>query len=144
MENKIKSGREIEAIARDLKKKGKKIVTTNGAFDLFHYGHVLALKFAKSHGDVLIVGVNSDASIRKYKSEERPIIPESERIGIVAAIGYVDYAVLFYEKDPTDFLRLVKPDCHVKGAEYEGRIVEKEFVEENGGKVVFMKRIGKI
>ena len=137
---KIRTKEELAKICDEARKKGKKIVTTNGAFDLFHYGHLKSLKFAKEQGDILIVGINSDASVKKYKSDKRPIIPEKERAKIVAAIEYVDYVSVYDEKTPIDLLEMLKPHVHVKGSEYENDIPEKEVVEEYSGKVVFIKR----
>ncbi|NTV24282.1 MAG: hypothetical protein HGA85_08005, partial [Nanoarchaeota archaeon] len=91
-------------------------------------------------GDILIVGINSDSSIKRYKSEKRPIISQEERAEIVAAIGCVDFVTIFDEETPIELLKIIKPKAHVKGAEYKGKIPEKEIVEKNGGKVVFLER----
>ena len=140
MADKIKTMAELIPIVERLKKENKSIVTTNGAFDLFHYGHLKTLRFAKKQGDVLIIALNSDASVKKYKSEKRPIIPEQERTEILAAIEYVDYLVLFDEKTPVSLLERIKPDVHVKGSEYKDNIPERETVEKHGGMVVFIDR----
>ena len=116
---KIKSLAEILKIAEKAKKEGKKIVTTNGSFDLFHAGHVELLKKAKSKGDILIVGVNSDKSVREYKKKPgRPIIPEQFRAEAVAAIMYVDYVFLFDDLIPNPWLEKIRPDVHANSAEY--------------------------
>jgi D-glycero-beta-D-manno-heptose 1-phosphate adenylyltransferase len=141
MPDKIKSNKEIKEISEKLHKQGKKIVTTNGSFDLFHIGHLRTLEFSKKQGDVLIVCINSDSSIHKYKSEKRPIINEKYRSEIVAAICIVDYVTLFAEETPVKILSDIKPDIHVKGSEYKGNIIEKDIIEKNSGKVVFMDRV---
>jgi rfaE bifunctional protein nucleotidyltransferase chain/domain len=138
--SKIKTIREIVPIVEHLKKEGKVIVTTNGAFDLFHAGHLKSLKFAKKQGDVLIVCLNSDSSVKKYKSKERPIYGEKERTDILCAMGIVDYVVLFNDENPIRILDKIKPNVHIKGSEYEGKIIEEDIVEKNDGKVIFLKR----
>jgi D-glycero-beta-D-manno-heptose 1-phosphate adenylyltransferase len=129
----------LMAIVAQFRKQKKTIVTTNGAFDILHVGHLKALEFAKRQGDVLIVCLNSDDSIRKYKSSDRPIIPESERAALVSSIIFVDYVVIFDEKTPERILEHIKPDIHVKGSEYKS-LPEARVVEKNGGKVVFLER----
>lgn len=120
-----------------LKKAGKKIVTTNGAFDLLHVGHIRCLNFAKQQGDILVVGLNSDSSIKKYKSEKRPFFPENERAEILSSLACVDFVVIFNEETPLCFLDKVKPHIHVKGIEYKNNLLEKDLVEKNGGKIKF-------
>ena len=128
---------ELEVIVHELKNQGKKIVTTNGAFDLLHVGHVQALEASKTYGDVLIVGLNSDTSIKQYKSELRPIIPETERAEMLAALACVDYVTIFNETDPKMFLELVKPDVHTKGGDYDPeKLLEYDVITRNGGKVI--------
>lgn len=136
---KIKTRDEIRKIAEDLRKQGKKIVTTNGSFDLLHIGHVTYLKEAKKLGDVLIIGLNSDSSVKQYKSDKRPIVPENDRAEMLAALEFVDYVVIFSETDPRELLKAIKPDIHVKAADYTmDQIIEKAVVEENGGKVILL------
>ncbi|MBN2368099.1 adenylyltransferase/cytidyltransferase family protein [Candidatus Woesearchaeota archaeon] len=137
---KIKSPADMKLVVQDLKQKNKRIVSTNGAFDLLHAGHIRCLEFAKSKGDVLIVGLNSDSSIKKYKSETRPIIPENERAEMLSALEYVDYIVIFEEETPDEFIKLVCPDVHIKGAEYKENLSEKELVESLGGIIFFRER----
>ena len=136
----IISRKDLPDLIKNIRKQGKTIVTTNGAFDILHVGHLKSLKFAKKYGDVLIVGLNSDSSIKEYKNENRPIIPENQRAEMLSSINYVDYVTLFEEKTPCELLEIIKPDIHVKGSEYEENIPEKEIVERNGGKVMFIKR----
>ncbi len=140
MDNKIIDINEIENKVSLLKKTGKKIVTTNGAFDLLHVGHVRCLQFAKKQGDILVVGLNSDNSIKKFKSEKRPIIPESERAELLASLSCVDFVVIFEEETPLNFLNKIKSDIHVKGIEYKKNLLEKSTVEKNNGKIIFRDR----
>lgn len=140
MNEKIKTRSEIETISRELRKQKKKIVTTNGAFDILHVGHVKSLEKAKSFGNVLIVGLNSDSSVRQYKSPDRPIINQEDRAEMLAALEAVDYVVIFNEPDPRNFLKAVKPDFHVKSKlGYKG--IEKDVVEKNGGKIILIDDI---
>ena len=137
MIEKIKTLDEILEIISKLKKQGKSIVTTNGAFDVIHVGHVRNLEFCKVHGDVLIVGLNSDSSIKKYKSVKRPIIPQKQRAEVLSGLKSVDYVFIFEEKTPLGFLEKIQPNIHIKGNEYKGRLPETDVVEKYGGKIVF-------
>jgi len=138
---KIKTKKEIAKIINDLKKKNKVIVTTNGSFDILHSGHVASLEIAKSKGDLLVVALNSDKSVKSYKSNDRPIIPQKERARMLAALEAVDFVVLFDEPDPRDILEAIKPHIHVKAKSgYEG--IEQEVVEKNGGKIVLIDHVG--
>lgn len=119
----IKSWEEIGRLAQQLKKSGKKIVFTNGCFDILHLGHVKYLEKARSFGDVLIVGVNTDASVRRLKGPERPVNTEFDRAYLLAALSAVDYVVLFGEDTPYDLIRLIRPDVLVKGGDYAGKEV---------------------
>jgi rfaE bifunctional protein nucleotidyltransferase chain/domain len=126
-----------------LKGEGKKIASTNGSFDLLHAGHVFLLEEAKKQGDVLIVGVNSDSSVRQYKSPDRPIVPQAERALLVAALGCVDFVTIFDEPSCLKFVESVKPHVHVKDANWadaKGRLLESETVEKFSGKVFLVKR----
>lgn len=139
MKNKIKTLKEIIILSSKLKKQGKTIVTTNGCFDIMHAGHAESLQKAKSLGDVLIVGLNSDSSVRDNKGSLRPIIDEKNRAKMLAAMECVDYVVLFDEKDPSNLLEAIKPNIHVKGADRRmDEILEKDVVERNGGKIVLI------
>ena len=127
----------LASLSRSLKRKGKKIVTTNGTFDLLHIGHVRNLIKAKTFGDILIVGVNSDASVKSYKDPGRPIISERERAEVVSALAPVDYVVIFNEPTPVRWLSLVKPHVHVKGGDWKKETMpEWEVVTQGGGRVV--------
>ncbi len=137
--SKIKSIKEIENAVSELKKKGKKIVTTNGCFDILHIGHSRYLKEAKKLGDVLIVGVNTDSSVKSFKGDKRPINNENARAELVASLDCVDYVFLFSYPDPRKILEKIKPDIHAKGADRKiWQIIEKSVVEKNGGKIVLI------
>jgi len=114
---------------------GKRIVFTNGCFDLMHIGHTRYLREAKSLGDVLVVGVNSDASVRRLqKAPDRPIVPEAQRAEVVAALGCVDFVVLFPEPDPGALIAALQPDVLVKGGDWApDRIIGRDTVEARGG-----------
>lgn len=117
--------------------KGKRIVFTNGCFDLMHIGHTRYLQAAKALGDVLVVGVNSDASVRTLdKAPDRPIVPEAQRAEILAALGCVDFVAIFDESAPLQLITAVQPDVLVKGGDWViDRIVGREIVEARGGVV---------
>jgi len=134
--NKIKSLEELQAIVRDLKGHGKRVVFTNGCFDLLHRGHTRYLEQSKGLGDVLVVALNSDASVRALKGEGRPILPAEERAEILAALASVDYVVIFEELDPGRVITTLEPDVLVKGGDYAvEQIVGREAVEAWGGQV---------
>ncbi|MEM4254077.1 MAG: adenylyltransferase/cytidyltransferase family protein [Candidatus Woesearchaeota archaeon] len=133
---KVISWEELAKVSEELKKQGKKIVTTNGIFDLMHIGHVGFLKLAKQQGDVLFVGINSDESTRKLKGPTRPVFPQDQRAEILAALEMVDYVAIFNETDPRAFLEQVKPHVHVKGDDYDPeKMVETPIVRKHGGEV---------
>ena len=135
----VKSFKEIMTVVRRERRRGKKIVTTNGCFDILHMGHVRNLAKAKSLGDILIVGVNSDKSIKSYKGRNRPIIGEKERAETLAALESVDYVFIFNEETPNGWLAKLKPDVHVKGADRKlSEIVEKDTVAKFGGELVLI------
>jgi D-beta-D-heptose 7-phosphate kinase/D-beta-D-heptose 1-phosphate adenosyltransferase len=116
---------------------GRRVVFTNGVFDLLHPGHVRYLQAARAEGDVLIVGVNSDRSVQANKGPDRPITPERERAEILAALACVDAVAIFDEETPADIIRLIQPDVLVKGADWaEDAIVGRDTVEARGGRVV--------
>jgi D-beta-D-heptose 7-phosphate kinase/D-beta-D-heptose 1-phosphate adenosyltransferase len=128
---------ELLPIVERYRSQGKKIVFTNGCFDIIHVGHVRYLGEAKKVGDVLIVGVNSDASVRGLKGPDRPIVGERERAAVVASLRSVDYVVIFGEADPLTLILALKPDVLVKGEDWsEDKIVGAREVTSWGGKVV--------
>jgi len=115
----------------------KRVVFTNGCFDLLHPGHIRLLERAASLGDILVVGVNSDRSVRGLKGAERPLLPEAERAELLASLAVVDYVVIFDQETPREAISALLPDVLVKGADWDtGEIVGREEVEEAGGKVV--------
>ena len=125
----------ISFLARE-RKKGKKIVFTNGCFDILHYGHIKLLEAAKSKGDILIVGLNSDKSVKRLKGEGRPIQGERARAKILASLRAVDYVVIFNESTPLRLIKSIKPDVLVKGNDYKDKkVVGRKEVEGYGGKV---------
>ncbi len=118
------------------KKRGEKIVLTNGCFDLIHVGHVRYLKEAKDKGDILIVALNSDSSVRKLKGKGRPLLNQEERAEIIASFSFVDYIILFEEPNVVKVLLALEPDIHAKGSDYTKETVpEKDTVKEYGGKI---------
>ncbi len=131
----VSLGKALEDV-RILRKEGKKIVFTNGCFDIMHAGHVRYLRKARSMGDALIVGLNSDSSIRAIKGDLRPIVPEKERAEVLSALCSVDYVILFNEETPIRLITAIKPDVLAKGADWaSGQIVGAGVVMEAGGKV---------
>lgn len=137
---KIKKIEELKGIVKNLKAKGRKVVFTNGCFDILHYGHVMYLKKAKAKGDVLIVAINSDNSIKRIKGAGRPIIKEQDRLKIIASLENVDYVVLFNENTPLKTIQKLKPDVLVKGADWnQNNIVGADFIKGYGGKVATVK-----
>lgn len=126
-------------LARAAKAKKLTVVTTNGCFDILHVGHVRYLEDAKRHGDLLIVGVNSDASVRRNKGDGRPINPERERAEIIASLKPVDAVFIFDETTPHVWLKKIKPHVHVKGGDRTmDQIVEKDVVEKHSGRIVLV------
>lgn len=136
MKDKIKNLGELVEIVGVLKKEGKKIVFTNGCFDLLHIGHVRCFQDSKKLGDVLIVAINSDRSVRSIKSPTRPIIPQDERAEIMSALKSVDYVIIFDQHDPLQIITSIRPDILVKGGDWDlDTIVGRDVVESYGGKV---------
>ena len=126
-------------ILETAKKDGKKVVFTNGCFDILHRGHVTYLNEAKRQGDILVVGVNSDASVKKLKGESRPINSEYDRAFVLDGLKAVDYTVIFGEDTPEDLIACLKPSVHVKGGDYKKEdLPETKIVESYGGKVVIL------
>ncbi|MDZ7370314.1 MAG: D-glycero-beta-D-manno-heptose 1-phosphate adenylyltransferase [candidate division KSB1 bacterium] len=129
---------EIVALCRST---GKKVVWTNGCFDILHAGHVLYLQAAKEQGDILVVGVNSDASVRRNKGPQRPINAERDRLIVLAALECVDYLLLFDDDSPVLLIDQLRPDIYVKGGDYTIDTVnqdERRLVERYGGKIVLI------
>ncbi|MFA4910280.1 MAG: D-glycero-beta-D-manno-heptose 1-phosphate adenylyltransferase [Desulfobacteria bacterium] len=142
MKDKIKDRKDLKKVVERVKKEGKRVVFTNGCFDLIHVGHTRYLEEAKKLGDILIVAVNSDQSVRTIKGNKRPIIPEEERAEVLSALQCVDFVVIFHEPDPLNIISLLKPDVLVKGGDWgEDAIIGREVVESIGGKVVRIPEI---
>jgi D-beta-D-heptose 7-phosphate kinase/D-beta-D-heptose 1-phosphate adenosyltransferase len=122
-----------------LRRQGKKVVFTNGCFDLIHGGHIELFRKAKSLGDVLIVALNTDASVRKFKGPSRPVFPLEERFEVLGAIEYIDYLTSFAEEMPQEIIASLLPDILVKGGDWQpGQVVGKKEVESDGGRVVIV------
>ena len=137
MDEKIIKRAALKEKVQALKKAGRSIVFTNGCFDFLHVGHVRYLKAAKAQGDVLVVGLNSDGSVRQIKGPRRPVVPEHERAEILASLACVDFVTLFEEPDPAMLIRFLMPDVLVKGADWAtDAIVGRDIVESAGGRVV--------
>ena len=137
MIDKIKGCDELLTAVSHHKKEGKKIVFTNGCYDLIHIGHVRCFQEGKNLGDTLIVALNSDRSVRALKGPPRPIVPEAERAEIIAALECVDFVTIFDQDDPLEIISAVKPDILVKGGDWAlNTIVGRDIVESYGGKVM--------
>lgn len=140
LKRKIKNLNTLKKIILKLKRRGKRIVFTNGCFDLLHYGHVKYLEDAKSKGDILVVAINSDSSVKQIKGNNRPIVNEKDRLGLIAALESVDYVVVFKEETPLEVIKELKPDILVKGADWNKyNIVGRDFVLSYGGMVSTVK-----
>ncbi len=137
IQNKITSISGLEARLKQWREQGKRIVFTNGCFDIVHRGHVEYLSAAADCGDKLVIGLNSDSSVRRLKGAHRPIIDEQSRALLLAALEFVDAVVLFEEETPLQLIRQVQPDVLVKGGDYtEETIVGSDIVRAKGGEVV--------
>jgi rfaE bifunctional protein nucleotidyltransferase chain/domain len=137
MDDKIKTLARLEKIIHQLKKQGKKIAFTNGCFDILHYGHVKYLEDARAKADILVVGLNSDASIKIIKGASRPINRQADRAKMLEALSAIDYITIFNEDTPLKLIRALKPDILIKGRDWSVRkIVGADFVRASGGRVV--------
>ena len=140
--NKIYTRELLKEIIDQLKKEGKKIVFTNGCFDILHVGHTRYLREAKKAGDILILALNSDKSVRQLKGEKRPLIAENDRADVVASLESVNFVTIFHESTPLSLIEYLKPDVLVKGGDWEeDQIVGRESIESWGGKVVIIPEI---
>jgi rfaE bifunctional protein nucleotidyltransferase chain/domain len=124
-----------------LRDAGQSLVFTNGCFDILHQGHVSYLTFARQQGDRLVVGLNSDASVRRNKGPERPVNEQNARALVLAALEMVDYVVIFDEDEPADIIARILPDVLVKGKDWAHYVSGREVVEANGGKVVLAEMV---
>ena len=142
MQKKLLSQDSLKKTVEKLKKENKKIVTTNGVFDILHIGHIRYLQEAKKLGDILIIAVNSDSSVKKIKGPKRPLNNENDRSEALAALECVDYVAIFSEDNPINILEMIKPSIHVKGRDYKlSQIIEKDCVEKNKGKIVLIPKV---
>ena len=134
---KLKTLEELVTISRDLRRQGRHVVFTNGCFDLLHRGHVRYLDQAKTLGDVLIVAINNDASVRTLKGPDRPVMSHEERAELVASLGAVDYVIIFEEANPERLIQELEPDVLVKGGDWPvDQVVGRQIVESRGGRVL--------
>lgn len=143
LRHKIKSLKGVLQMAAAARKAGKKIVATNGCFDILHVGHVRNLSAAKKLGDVLIVGINSDASVRRNKGPSRPVVGERERAEVLAGLESVDYVFIFHERTPFSWIKKLRPHVHVKGGgkdikNHPDFAVQKQVVQASGGRLVLL------
>lgn len=137
MLSKIVTLKDLVQKVGDFRKSGKRVVFTNGCFDILHVGHVRYLAAARSEGDILVVGLNSDESVRSIKGGKRPIVCQDQRAEVLASLWCVDYIVLFDDPDPLKLIQTIKPDVLVKGDDWpEENIIGADFVKAKGGQVV--------
>ncbi|MBM3300359.1 MAG: D-glycero-beta-D-manno-heptose 1-phosphate adenylyltransferase, partial [Deltaproteobacteria bacterium] len=133
---------EIASVLRHHRIQGQSIVFTNGCFDLFHIGHLELLRRASALGDVLVVGLNSDKSVARIKGQGRPIVEESDRVELIAALHFVDYVVVFRDDTPLNLIKEVRPDVLVKGEDWRGKtVVGEDVVRARGGRVAFVDHV---
>lgn len=139
MREKIVTEKELEKIVQKLRAEKKKVVSTSGCFDILHAGHVMYLEQAKEHGDILIVLLNSDKSVKELKGDERPIVPEDERAQVIAGLQSVDYVCIFDDRTPCRLVELICPDAVIKGGDYRGKYIpEMDSTAKYGGKVEYV------
>ena len=139
---KIKTTKELTELRSNVIQQAKIVVFTNGCFDILHRGHVEYLEKASELGDILIVGLNSDESTHRLKGKGRPLVPQDDRAYILASLSMVDYVTIFDEDTPLELIKLVRPNVLVKGGDYKrDDIVGREFVEQQGGKVLTIPQV---
>jgi rfaE bifunctional protein nucleotidyltransferase chain/domain len=142
MQSKIFKLKDLILTLKTLRESGKRIVFTNGCFDILHVGHVRYLTAARAKGDVLVLGLNSDASVKSIKSDTRPVVSQDQRAEVLAGLACVDYITIFDEPDPLTLIRAIKPDVLVKGADWEEpKIIGSDVVRSYGGEVVRIKMV---
>lgn len=140
--NKILPRDVLQKKLEGLRKKGKKIAFTNGCFDILHVGHVRYLREAKKTADVLVLALNSDSSVRSIKGEKRPLVTESERAEVLAALEFIDFVTIFDELTPLELINYLKPDVLIKGGDWaEEKVVGREEIKKWGGKVTIIPEI---
>jgi D-beta-D-heptose 7-phosphate kinase/D-beta-D-heptose 1-phosphate adenosyltransferase len=134
--SKVKTIRQLKPLLAGLRRRGRRIVFTNGCFDLLHIGHLRYLQRARRHGDRLVVGINSDQSVQKIKGPLRPLLPQAERAEVLAALSCVDYVTIFDAPDPLAVITALRPDVLVKGSDWDkNKIIGRDIVEQRGGRV---------
>jgi D-glycero-beta-D-manno-heptose 1-phosphate adenylyltransferase len=142
MESKILTLKNLMITLKNLRKSGKRVVFTNGCFDILHVGHVRYLAEARAKGDVLVLGLNSDASVKSIKSDSRPVVNQNQRAEVLAGLACVDYITIFDEPDPLALIQAIKPDILVKGADWEEtKIIGADVVKSYGGEVERIKLV---
>jgi D-beta-D-heptose 7-phosphate kinase/D-beta-D-heptose 1-phosphate adenosyltransferase len=135
----IRSDEQLNEILQCISKENGKIVFSNGCFDIIHYGHVQYLAKARTFGDIMIVGINTDASIKRIKGEKRPVITENERLYMLASLECIDYVILFDEDTPVNLIQKIQPDIMVKGSDWKiEQLPGREIVEAKGGQVILV------
>jgi len=136
---KLKTLAQLRPLVASAKANGKTVVLANGCFDLFHVGHIRYLKEAKGKGDILVVALNSDASVRRLKGPHRPILPQAERAEILSAFWFVDYVMIFAQSNVERILQALQPTYHVKGSDYTiNTVPEREAVKKYGGRIAIV------
>lgn len=130
---------DLEQKVKTLRQEGKTVATLNGSFDLMHAGHLHMIHEASEQADCLILALNTDDSIKRYKSPKRPLVTLEHRLQMAAALEFVDFVTYFDETDPREFLKKVRPDVHVNGSEYGEDCIEAEVVKSYGGKIHIVK-----
>ena len=139
-QNKIVSLNALLRKIRTLKKQGKRIAFTNGCFDILHFGHLSYLEAAKKNNRILVIGLNSDRSVKKIKGPGRPIVAQQHRAALLAGLACVDYVTIFPEETPLKLIKALQPDILIKGADWKGKeVVGADEVKTNGGKVEFIR-----
>ena len=134
--SKVKTIRQLKPLLAGLRRRGRRIIFTNGCFDLLHIGHLRYLERARRCGDILVIGINSDRSVKKIKGPRRPLLPQAERAEVLAALSCVDYVTIFDEPDPLAVITALRPDVLVKGSDWgKNKIIGREVVERRGGQV---------
>jgi rfaE bifunctional protein nucleotidyltransferase chain/domain len=142
MRSKILKLKDLIFTLKKLRESGKRIVFTNGCFDILHVGHVRYLSDARKKGDILVLGLNSDASVKSIKSGNRPVVIQDQRAEVLAGLACVDYITIFDEPDPLALIKAIKPDVLVKGADWEEKkIIGSDLVKSYGGEVVRIKMV---
>jgi rfaE bifunctional protein nucleotidyltransferase chain/domain len=140
--NKILDRNTLKNELDPLRKNGKKIAFTNGCFDILHIGHIRYLREAKKTADILVLAINSDASVKKIKGEKRPLVPQEDRAEIMAALEFIDFVTIFDETTPLELINLLKPDVLIKGGDWaQDKVVGRDEIKKWGGKLTLIPEI---